>query len=217
MADEAFKQVYEKYSKPASDEAVQKAAAALEAKKHVVKVVDDEKGALEYIKSILKEGQSISMGASQTLQEIGLIDYLKENDDKFNNFKGKAAAAAAAGDMAKHNELIQKGFLADTYFTSVSAVSQEGDIFSADLSGTRIGGYLSSGHLVVVIGSNKIVADEAEADKRLKEYQYKVESARVRVAYGVPASAIINTITIRAANPMGPRSTVIIVKKPLGF
>jgi hypothetical protein len=217
VADAAFKGAYEKFSKPAPKEAVDKAVKALQDKKHTVKVVDSEKDALEYIKSLLKEGQSISMGTSQTLQEIGLIEWLKENDAKYNNLKGKAAAAAMAGNMAEHAKLLNQGFLADTYLSSVSAVSQEGDIFSADLTGTRIGGYLTAGQLIIVLGSNKIVANEAEAEKRLWDYQLKVESARVRVAYGVPASAVINKIAIRSSNPFHSRITVVIVNKSLGF
>lgn len=103
------------------------------------------------------------------------------------------------------------------FLSSVSAVSQQGDIFAADLTGTRIGGWFAAKHMVVVLGTNKIVADEAEADKRLYDYQLKLESARVRVAYGVPASAVINKVAIRGSNPFGSRSTVVIVKKSLGF
>jgi hypothetical protein len=103
------------------------------------------------------------------------------------------------------------------FLSSVSAVSQEGDLFAADLGGTRIGGWLVAKELVVVLGSNKIVANEAEAEKRLYDYQLKLESARVRVAYGLPASAVINKIAMRGGNTFGPRSTVVIVKKSLGF
>lgn len=157
------------------------------------------------------------MGTSRTLAEVGLIEYLKDNDSKVTNYKGLAAKAAESGNMAEHYALLAKGATADIFFSSVSAVTQEGDFFSADLTGTRIHGFLAAKQLVVVLGSNKIVTNEAEAEKRLYDYQLKLESARVRVAYKVPASAVINKVAIRAANPFGSRTTVVVVKKSLGF
>jgi len=156
------------------------------------------------------------MATSLTLQQIGFIEYLKKRENLIN-YKGQAAAAAEKGDMALQGELLAKGLGADVFLSSVSAVTEEGDIFAADLSGTRVGGWFAAKHLVVVLGSNKIVANEAAAEKRLNDYQLKLESARVRVAYKVPASAVINKVAVRAANPFGPRTTVVIVKKSLGF
>jgi len=216
-ADADFKAVFDKYSAPASAAALEKTVKALEEKKHKVKVVETEKEALDYLASLVKDGISVSMGTSRTLAEIGFIEYLKSQDSRIINYKGQAAKAAEAGNMGEHYALINKGLTADLYLSSVSAVSQDGDIFSADLSGTRIGGWLAAKELVVVLGSNKIVENEAEAEKRLYDYQLKLESARVRVAYKVPASAVINKIAVRAANPFGGRSTVVIVKKSLGF
>ena len=190
---------------------------ALTEKKHTVKVVETEKEACDYLASLLKDGTSVSMATSYTLHEIGLVDYLKTRDSSINNYKGKAAAAAAAGNMGEYYALIGKGLGADVFYTSVSAVTEDGDIFAADLSGTRVGGWFAAKQLVIVLGSNKIVANDEAAEKRLYDYQLKVESARVRVAYKVPASAVINKVEIRAANPFGPRTTVVIVNKSLGF
>lgn len=209
--------MFDKYSAPATKESVEKTAKALEAKQHVVKVVNDEKEAVAFLGSLLKDGVSVSTAGSQTLQEIGFVDYLKENDARINNFKGKAAKAAADGNQAEHGALLAQGLGADYFFSSVSAVTEEGNIFAADLTGTRIGGWHAAKHLVIVLGSNKIVANDEEAEKRLTDYQYKLESARVRVAFGIPSSTIVNKVAVRAANPFGPRTTVVIINKPFGY
>jgi len=71
--------------------------------------------------------------------------------------------------------------------------------------------------LVIVAGTNKIVRDDDEANDRLV-YQWKLESARARVAFKIPASTIGNTVALRAPNPFIPnRVAVILVRKALGF
>ena len=216
-ADTAFQSVLAKYSAPASEQSIEKTAKALTDKKHTVKVVADEKEAVAYLAAELKDGMSVSTAGSQTLAEIGFIEYLKSRDGNIINYKGLAAAAAAAGNMAEHQALLEKGFLADSFYSSVSAVSEEGDIFAADFSGSRVAGWFAAKRLIIVLGSNKIVANEVEADKRLYDYQYKLESARARVAYKIPGSSVNNKAAMRAANPYGPRTTIVIVKKSLGF
>jgi len=215
--DTAFKADFAKYSAPAAKEALDRTVKSLQEKKHNVKVFDTEKEACDFLASLLKDGQSVSMATSRTLAEIGFIDYLKTQDSRIINYKGQAAAAAATGNMAEYGALVSKGMTADMFVSGISALTEDGEVYAADLSGTRIGGWLAAKELVIVTGSNKIVANAAEAEKRLYDYQLKLESARVRVAYKVPASAVINKIGIKAANPFGPRTTIVIVKKSLGF
>lgn len=74
----------------------------------------------------------------------------------------------------------RQGLGADVFITSVSALTKEGELYAVDLTGTRTGGFLGAKNLIVVVGSNKIVADHAEAVKRTREFCLPVESARVR-------------------------------------
>jgi len=167
--------------------------------------------------TLLQDKMSVSTGTSTTLDQIGWIAYLKSQDNRINNLKGKAAKAAQEGNMAEYSSLIQQGGLADLFFSSVGAVTETGDIIAGDLTGSRLNGWWAAKQLVLVAGTNKIVADSAEAHKRLHEYQLKLESARVRVAYGVPASALNNEVSLKSANPFGPRTTVVLIKESLGF
>ena len=217
VADAAFKADFVKYSAPASKESLAKTVKALTDKKHTVKVVETEKEACDYLASLLKDGMSVSAAGSATLTQIGFLDYLKTREGSLTNYKSLAAAAAAAGNMGEHYALVVKGLGADIFYSSVSAVSEEGDIFACDASGTRVGGWFAAKQLVIVLGSNKIVPNEAAAEKRLYDYQFKLESARVRVAYKIPSSAVVNKVTLKSANPFAPNSTVVIVNKSLGF
>jgi len=214
--DAEFQRVLARYSAPASEESVARAVQALKAKKHDVHVVDTKEQALSVIDSLLKPNATYSSGGSTTATELDVASLLKRRAD-VKNLKGLAIEAAAKGDSAKQQRLLREGACADVFLSSVSALTEDGEFFAADLSGTRIHGWLASGRLVLVAGTNKIVRDATAADLRLFEYQWKLESARARYAFGVPGSAVVNKIAVRQANPMGPRTSVVLVKKSLGF
>lgn len=216
-ADDEFKSLFERFNKPCSEESLQNAVKSLEGAKHEVKVFNTKKEALEYLASLIKDGVSISMGYSTTLEQLGFIEYLKLQDSRINNFKGKAAKAMNEGNYAEHGRLLQEGSGADLFITGAAAVAETGEIISGDASGTRTNGFWSAKRLVVVTGTNKVVRDIAEAKQRLHQYQLKLESARARVAYKVPGSVVANEVVMNAANPFGPRTTVVLVKESLGF
>ena len=217
VADAAFQADFPKYSASASKESVANTVKALTDKRHTVKVVENEKEACDYLASLLKDGMSVSTAASCTLDQIGFIEYLKTREGSLINYKGQAAAALAAGNRTEHSALLTKGLSADIFYSSVSAVSEEGDLFAGDGTGTRVGGWFTAKQLVLVLGTNKVVVDEAAAEKRLYDYQLKLESARIRIAYKYPGSAVLNKVAVKAGNPYTPRITVVIVNKSLGF
>ena len=72
-----------------------------------------------------------------------------------------------------------------------------------------------AGHVILVIGAQKIVSDVATGMRRIYEYYYPLEDARARQAYGVP-SGVNNILIINKAITTG-RITAIIVNERLGF
>ena len=70
-----------------------------------------------------------------------------------------------------------------------------------DLTGTRTGAFIyTANKVVVVISANKITPTYEDAVKRLYDYSLPLECARVRVAYGVPASQVSNFGTKSSCN-----------------
>jgi len=197
-----------------TDEVVESTKAALEKKGHKAFVANSRKEALELLVSLVPEGSSVSAGASTTLEEIGWSDHLQDNASKYEDWIAKARNAP----YAESGEIRRKGATADFFLSSVTALTQEGDLTVCDLTGTRVMGFNASKTLIVVVGTNKIVPTYVDAVKRTYDYCLPLESARVRVAYpGVKASAVNNFLAIRSSNPWGPRITVVIVKDLLGF
>ncbi|KAF9174326.1 hypothetical protein BGX21_005633 [Mortierella sp. AD011] len=204
------------YSKPASAERINAAKAALEANGFKVYVVNTRADAFEAVKNLIPTGKSINNAHSTTLEEIGFITYIK-GETPWKNVHGDILAEK---DPVKQAELRRTaGSTVDYYLTSVASITETGHLTHGDLSGSKVGGVaFGSANVIVVAGSNKIVKDELEAWKRQEEYALPLESARVRIAYGLPASAITHYEVIRKANPFNAnRIQVIIVNEALGY
>lgn len=215
QTDEAVKNLeYEKYAKLAPEDSLARTKAALEANGFVVHVKNTREEACDFLKTLIPAGKSVNNGHSTTLEEIGFIEYLK-GETGWDNVHSKILAES---DMGKSMELRRlTGATVDYYLTSVSAVTEDGSILGADLTGTRVGGWFVSANLVVVAGTNKIVKDIPDAFKRLENYQFPLESARVRIVYGFPASTIANCAIINKVPMNTNRVTVVLVKDVLGY
>eukprot|EP01091_Cochliopodium_minus_P020078 TRINITY_DN8656_c0_g2_i1.p1 TRINITY_DN8656_c0_g2~~TRINITY_DN8656_c0_g2_i1.p1 ORF type:complete len:241 (-),score=77.46 TRINITY_DN8656_c0_g2_i1:66-746(-) len=215
LSDDQLSNVNKNWGNIANENDIETTKKSLLEKKHKVDVVSSETEAVELLKKTIPNGASIYTAGSTTLSEIGFIDYLK-GENPYVNLKN---AVFAERDPQKQGELYRKGMGADYFISSITAVSQEGNFAVCDLTGTRVGGFTAAKNVIIVIGSNKIVKNDEEVLKRTHEYCLPLESARVRVAYKLPASTINNLLMINGHNPMGGegRFHFIIIKKAFGF
>jgi len=212
-----------KYSATASSADVETTVAGLEKKGHKVTVVSDAAAALETLSGLLAKDKNVSVGfaGSTTLQEIGFIDYVKTRTD-LTNYRELGLVAQGKGDHAGSAKYRALGITADFYFTSVAAVTLDGELLTCDLTGNRVAGLFGAQNAIVVVGTNKIVKDTAAGEKRMYDYQTPLESARARIAYaswGVKGSQVNNMAWLKGANPFGAKGRVhvIVVKGSYGF
>jgi len=197
----------------ASEEAINKAAAALIAKKYVVSVVQDKAAALAKLKEMIPAGASVMTGGSVTLDEIGLTDLLKSGKSGWINLK---EGIFSEKDQARQMKLRKEASMADYYLASAHALTEDGIIVQASFSGSQIPAFaMLSPHAVLVAGCQKIVPTEAEAIKRVKEYSLPMEDKRQK-SIGNAGSAI-NKLLIAYGDMFPGRLTVILVKEKLGF
>jgi len=208
----------DKYSKAVSDGDLAKTKAKLESMGHKVTVCNTAEDATKLLGSLIPDGASLGAGASITLEEIGFIDYLK-NRTNIKNYRSIANELQGKNDWPGAAEARRQGMCADFFFSSVSAISQTGEIVGADLTGTRIGAWAyTAKNLVLVSGTNKIVPTYDEALKRLHNYQLPLESARCRIAYKNEGSQIANIAVIATGNPYSKdRVHVVFVKGSYGY
>ncbi|KAF9353803.1 hypothetical protein BGX26_008416 [Mortierella sp. AD094] len=203
------------YSKAVSVERFNAAKAGLEAKGFKVTVAENKDEAFEKLRDLIPAGASVNSAHSTTLEEIGFVDYLK-GETPYDNVRGTILAEP---DRAKQAELRRTiGTTVDYFLTSVGAVTENGELAHGDASGSKVGGVaFGAKNVIIVVGSNKIVKDEAEAYKRITEWCVPFASAFAREVFKVPGSALVNYQVLRQANPFNPdRIKVLLINEALG-
>jgi hypothetical protein len=200
------------FSVPASEERIQRAAAALRANNIEAIVVDTSADAKREALERIPDGAEVHTGASKTLQQTGIQAEL-EASPKITWLRKQLLAM----DRATQGREIRKlGAAPDVMLGSVAAVTEDGKLVTASNSGSQLGPYAAgAGRLILVIGAQKIVTDLDEALRRIYEHALPLESERLRAAMGVESHVSKILITNRDARP--GRTTAIIVREPLGF
>lgn len=119
--------------------------------------VAEGKEAVELVKKIVGKNSGIGFGGSVTVSELNLMDELEANGNTLYTHWRDGAAAK------------RKAAVADYYICSANAVTEDGIIVLTDGSGNRVSA-LSFGpaNAIVIVGENKIVADKAAAEARIK-------------------------------------------------
>lgn len=113
-----------------------------------VSYFDTAKEAALYLNSAI-DGQSIGVGGSVTLQEMGLYDLLHSHNTMYWHWY--------APEGTPMEETHKKAATADIYLSSVNAIAETGEIINIDGTGNRVASTLY-GHkkLYLVSGTNKI-------------------------------------------------------------
>ncbi|QIB27966.1 lactate utilization protein [Caloranaerobacter azorensis] len=184
--------------------------------------VQNEKKAIEKIKELIKEGDTVAVGGSLTLFEIGVIDFLRNG--KYN-FLDRYREGLTSEDI---KELYRKSFSADVYFTSSNAITEEGELYNVDGRGNRVAAMIyGPDKVIVVIGVNKIVKSIDEAIERNRQLAAPANTKRLNkktpcaeVGYCMNCTSpdrICNQYVLIKRQMQKGRIYVIIVNKNLGY
>ena len=200
------------YTAPASEDRIQRTAAALRANNIETVVVDSAADAKREVLARIPDGAEVHSGASKTLQEIGIVSEL-ERSPRVDWLRKRTLAM----DRATQGREIRKLVAApDIMLGSVAAVTEDGKLLAASNSGSQLAPYAASaGKLILVVGAQKIVADVDEALRRVYDYALELESERLRGALGV--DSYVSYILIVNRDPRPGRTTVVMVREALGF
>lgn len=197
---------------PASEDRIQRAAAALRANNVAAIVVDNGADAKREVLARIPDGAEVHSGASKSLQETGIQSEL-ETSSRITWLRTQLVAMDRA---TQGREIRRLGAAPDVMLGSVNALTVDGWLVTASNSGSQLGPYASTaGALLLVIGAQKIVTDLDEAMRRIFEHALPLESERLRAIFGVDSHVSKILITYREARP--GRTTALIVREPLGF
>src|ERR1700687_3762395 len=179
------------FSRLASGQQIRAVANALQRSGVSVSVVDSGAEARRVVLSLLPVGAEVYNNTSRTLEVIGVA----EDIERSGLYQPLRPRLYQMDREMQRREMRQLSAAPDWVVGSVHALTEDGSLLIASASGSQLGPLVSgAGHVILVIGPQKIVPDVAAGMRRIYEYCYPLEDARARRAYGVPSG--VNNILI---------------------
>ncbi|MBQ9375358.1 MAG: lactate utilization protein [Ruminococcus sp.] len=125
-------------------------------------IAENSAEAVKIVEGILKEGESISCGGSESLKESGVMDLMKSGRYNFID-------RSKASSREEVEEIYRQIFSCDTFLTSSNAVTENGELYNVDGNSNRVAAICYGPKSVIfVVGMNKIVRNLDEAIARVK-------------------------------------------------
>ncbi|MFC8720470.1 nuclear transport factor 2 family protein [Kitasatospora sp. NPDC057198] len=198
---------------PATEDRLQRAAAALAAHGFAVEVLDGAAAARARVRALLDllpDGASVLTTASETLRLTGI-------EEDADARPGALKPRLLAMDREREADELRRLLAApDLVLGSANALVETGALVLASASGSQLpahGG--GAGHAVWVVGAQKLVPDLPAALRRVHEHVLPLEDARSRRAYGAPAA--VNQLLVLNAPPRLARGTVLLLREAVGY
>jgi len=174
-------------------------------------VVDTADEARTAVLAMIPDGAEVYTGKSKTLEDTGLFAELVESG-RYDSLRPRMMAM----DRTTQGREIRKLIAApDFVLGSVAALTHDGTLVAASATGSQLGPYVAgAARVILVVGSQKIVADLDEAMRRIREVVFPWENERVRERLGVD-TALEKVLLIFGEWREG-RTTVVLVREPVG-
>jgi YkgG family uncharacterized protein len=202
----------ERWSALADDQTVEAVTASLDELGFSVFRAADASAAKELVVGLMPTGSQVHHGASQTLEDTGIIDEI-ENSGRFAPLR---PLLWTLDRETQADEIRRLANAPDIMLGSVHAVTLTGSLLVASMSGSQLGPYVGgAGRVIFVVGTQKIVRDTDEGLRRIYEYCFPLEDARAQAAYGIRSA--VNKVLIINREVVPGRITVVLVDEVLGF
>jgi hypothetical protein len=200
------------FASPPDHATVERVAAALESNGMTVLRARDAADAKRLVLGLVPEGAQVHHGASRTLEDTGILAEIDES----GRFQPVGPRIRSMDRATQRDEIRHLGAAPDVMLGSVHAVTETGSLIAASMGGSQLGPYLAgAGKVILVVGTQKIVADVEEGLRRIDEYALPREDARAMEAYGIHSA--VNKVAIINREIVPGRITVVLVDEVLGF
>jgi len=199
------------FAAPASEAELEGLAEKLRERNFEVVIVRNGAEAKAEVLKRIPEGAVVHSGKSKTLEDAGLFQELMDNEA----YDFVRRRTMKMDRNTQRDEMRKAGAAPDIMLGSAHAVTQAGQLVITSASGSQIGPIASgAGHLILVVGSQKIVPDLDAAFRRIQEYVFPYEDARLREQMGV-GTKITRTLILER-DFMPGRTTILLVREPIG-
>ena len=193
---------------------IEKTVRSLELRGFKVSRFATGKEAADYLAGALK-GQTVGIGGSKTVDQIGLYDMLEEGSAFWHwRVPGDATYAAAA--------------TAQVYITGANAISEDGEILNIDGRGNRLSGQLFGHKKVYVVSSVSKICPDFESALYRARNTAATENVK-RFPYDVPCKLdgkchdcrspqrVCNALVVLWAPMMGMETEIVLIDEKLGM
>jgi LUD domain len=199
------------FAAPSPTDRIERVAEALERHNIEAIVVATGAEARGRVLAMIPPGAEVHWGKSATLDAIGVTEELLA-EGRYDPVRPRYQAM----DRATQGREIRKLMAApDFMLGSVQAITDDGALVIASYSASQIGPIaLAAGRVILVVGSQKIVADLDEGIRRAREHVLPYEDARLQEQLGVPTK--LAKLLVVYEEPRPGRMTVVLVGEPVG-
>lgn len=174
-------------------------------------IVDTADQAREAVLRLIPEGARVHSGKSRTLVDVGLFAELMESG-RFDALRGHLAKMDRATQATEMRAL---SATPDFMLGSVAAVTDDGALVAVSATGSQLGAYVyGAGHVILVVGSQKVVPDLEAAMTRIREVALPYENAQVQAMLGVDTR--IEKVLVIYGEWRAGRTTVVLVREAVG-
>ena len=199
------------WTKLASETTVEKTAEALRKNGIEVFIAENGEEAKKKVFELIPEGSEVMNNKSATLDTIGVSKEIMES----GKYVAIRKMITDMKDEMQRSEFRRKSSSADYDVGSVNAVTEDGQLVVVSNTGSQLAPLASAAtHVILVVGTQKIVKDLDEAFRRIEEYCLPLESEVLKKLYGVPSN-VSKILIIR--KEYRDRIKLIFVKEKLGF
>ncbi|GAA4585992.1 hypothetical protein GCM10023194_30610 [Planotetraspora phitsanulokensis] len=201
----------ERFTTLPDDATLSATVVALEEHGFSVEVVDDLDAARRAALARIPHGSSVMTNTSVTLKEVGIEDAVNA-DGPYESARNKMMALDF---QTQAQEMKVIAGQADYALGSVHAVTRDGTLAIASLSGSQLAAYAwGAANVIFVVGAQKLVPTLEAAHERIHLHSLKLEDARAQAVYG-QHSSIGKILEIHQEQP--GRIHIILIRQVVGF
>lgn len=187
--------------------------------------IPKREGVLTKVLELVPSDALVGVTGSVTIRELGLVKILKRRGNEVADHWEAWNKKLAPEEVMKIRRLLANS---DVLLTSTNALTETGHLVNIDHAGQRVAAMIFGPKKVIIIaGTNKIVRDEDEALKRIKNVAAPMNAKRLNM--NVPCAVtgtctdcdspdrICNATTIIERKPVHTNIVVILLGEELGY
>ncbi len=178
---------------------------------------ETKEAALSKALALIPANALISFGGSATLNEIGLIEALRNG--RYNLLDPTSATGAMEMDKIAHQALN-----ADLFLMSANAITEQGELVNADGYGNRVSALIfGPKNIIVIAGMNKVEPDLDAAILRVRKRAARMILLKFKNDYSdldqldSVAQNAVGQLVVTSMSTAKGRIKVILVGDNLGF